>query len=126
MARLDDIEDWETRERERTRRYIEFLIDDPLATRVITRLAGTPAVARVEAERWEKLVATGARNMAEGQSRGAVAAGLEPQLLAAMTLGAVRSAVASEFSSQQPANPAQLARDIWGFVRRGLDLEDRT
>ena len=124
MARLDDIEDWEARERERVRRYIEFLIADSLAVNVITRLAGTPAVAAVETARWEKLIATGAKNMAEGQSRGTVAADIEPQLLAAMTLGAVRSAVASEFANKQPAIPAQLAEDIWGFVRRGLGLEE--
>lgn len=126
MARLDDIEDWEARERERVRRYIEFLIADSLAVKVITRLAGTPAVAAVETARWEKLITTGAKNMAEGQSRGTVAADIKPQLLAAMTLGAVRSAVANEFSSKRPANPAQLAEEIWGFVRRGLGLEELT
>ena len=124
MARLDDIEDWEARERERVRRYIEFLIEDPLAVNVITRLSGTPTVAAVEADRWDDLIATGAKNMADGQSRGVVATHCEPRLLAAMTLGAVRSAVASAFANNEPVDAAQLADKIWSFVRRGLGLEE--
>ncbi len=124
MARIDDIDDWDSREQERVRRYIEFLINDPLAVKVITRLAATPAVAGVEAERWETLVATGAKNMAEGQASGAISSATDPYLLAAMTLGAVRSAVTSAFTLKQPVEAAQLADMIWAFVRPGLGLED--
>ena len=123
MARLDDYSDWEARERERVRRYIEFLTADPLAVKVFTRLAGTAAVAAVEATRWEQLVATGAKNMAEGQARGTIDGDYDPGLLAAMALGAVRSAAAREFSKKRPADPAQLTDAIWGFIRRGIGLE---
>ena len=51
MARLDEESDWEVREKARTQSYIEFLIDDPLGRIVITKLAGTPAVAAVETSR---------------------------------------------------------------------------
>ena len=125
MAKLENYTHWEDREQERVRRYIEFLLADPLGVTVITRLAGTPAVAAVETERWDRLVTEGSRNIAEGQSSGVVTAQQEPGLLAAMVLGAVRSAVAREFSNSQPGKPDQLSRDIWAFIRSGLGLEDR-
>ena len=124
MARLDEIEDWERREQERVSRYIEFLLNDPLGLVVITRLANTPAVAAVEAQRWDVLVSVGARNMAEGQARGAIGGTLDSELLAAMVLGAVRAAVSRVLASGTPQDNKQLARDIWAFARVGLQLEE--
>ena len=59
LARLDDIGDWEARERQRVQRYLDFLLEDPLGRVVIGRLAHTPAVATVESKRWERLVTVG-------------------------------------------------------------------
>lgn len=126
MARLGEIDNWEERERERVRRYIEFLLSDPLGVTVISRLARTPAVAGVEAERWDRLIAEGSRNIAEGQSRGAVRDDADSTLLAAMALGAVRSAVAQVFLSKQSGDAGQLADEIWGFIRRGFGLQDNS
>ena len=49
MARLDGATDWEARERERLRLYIDFLLSDPLGVVVLSRLAHAPGVAAVEA-----------------------------------------------------------------------------
>ena len=123
MARLEDIDDWETREKERVARYIDFLINDPLGVVMITRLASTPAVAAVEAKRWDALVTVGARNMAEGQRAGAVTAGENSELLAAMVLGAVRAAVTRAIAQGKTKQSSRLAGDIWAFARRGLQLD---
>ncbi|MEM6583199.1 MAG: TetR/AcrR family transcriptional regulator [Pseudomonadota bacterium] len=124
MAPLSDIEDWEARERARTQRYIEFLVEDPLASAVILRMSGTPAVAAVDAERWQALIETGARNMAEGQSRGVISNPSDPKTLAAMALGAVRTAVICELCKSKPKAPPELADTIWFFVRRGLGIQE--
>ncbi|MEM9254811.1 MAG: TetR/AcrR family transcriptional regulator [Pseudomonadota bacterium] len=123
MARLEEIDDWELRERQRVHQYIEFLLDDPLGVTVITRLAHTPAVAAVEAERWYALVSVGARNIAEGQASGAVGATEHSELLAAMVLGSIRAAVARAVLEDSARNVQQLAQDIWAYARRGLCLE---
>ena len=123
MAPLSEIDSWDAREQERVRRYIEFLLSDPLSVTVISRLGRTPAVAGVEAERWDRLIAVGSRNIEEGQAQGAVRKDADSTLLAAMALGAARSAVAQVFSSRQPGDAGKLAAEIWGFLRRGFGLE---
>ncbi|MCP5146888.1 MAG: TetR/AcrR family transcriptional regulator [Pseudomonadales bacterium] len=123
MARFDDISDWEAREQERVRLYIDFLLDDPLGVVVLSGLAHAPGVAAVEAQRWDKLVSVGARNIADGQQRRVVGAAQDPELLAAMVLGAARAAVARLLPMKQQIDATQLARDIWQFQRRGLCLE---
>jgi AcrR family transcriptional regulator len=124
MARFGEETDWEAREQERLRLYIDFLLTDPLGIVVLSRLAHAPGVAAVEAERWDRLVTVGARNIAEGQQRQVVGAAQDPELLAAMVLGAARAAVARLLPVNKPVNAARLARDIWQFQRRGLCLED--
>jgi len=126
MVRIEEIADWEAREQERVRRYIDFLLQDPMGVVVITRLAHTPAVASVEVERWDRLVSVGARNVGEGQAIGKVGATENSELLAAMVLGGVRAAVARAIALGRTGDTKQLSREIWAYTRRGLCLEDKT
>ncbi len=123
MARLDG-GDWAKRERHRIRSYVDFLLEDPMGVAVITRLAATPAVASVEASRWQALVVEGSKNIADGQKRGVVTAPQPSELLAAMTLGAMRAAVVSAFTGPHPVNGAKVSRDLWEFVRCGLGIKE--
>ena len=106
------------------RRYIDFLLGDPLGLTIITRLASTPAVAAAAEQRWDKLITAGSRNIAEGQARGVVSARQDSDLLAAMALGATRAAVGRELAKSSPGDHARLSEDIWAFIRDGLGLED--
>jgi len=123
MFRFDESEHWETREIERVRRYITFLLGDPLGVVMLSRLSHAPGVAAVEAKRWDDLVTVGARNIAEGQKRGVVKAQQDPELLAALVLGSVRSSVARVLPIKDEINVEALCRDIWQFVRSGLGME---
>ncbi len=123
MAKLDDDEDWSERERGRVASYLTFLLEDPLTRTVIIRSTGAPAVAAVEARRWQRLIDEGARNIAEGQARGAIRVEQDSHLLAAMVLGAVRSAASSELSRDAVVDPQALADAIWQFLGAGLGLE---
>ncbi|MDJ0653004.1 MAG: TetR/AcrR family transcriptional regulator [Xanthomonadales bacterium] len=124
MARMDDRGDWAGRERRRVRSYVDFLLDDPMGAAVITRLAATPAVAAVEARRWDSLITEGSKNIAEGQKRGVVTATQPSELLAAMTLGAMRAAVVSAFTSPEPVDAEKVSQDLWEFVRCGLGIKE--
>ena len=123
MARFDEYDDWNRRERDRVARYLAFLLDDPLSGPVITRLAGTSAVAGVEAVRWQRLIDEGARNIAEGQALGVITAQQDSRLLAAMVLAAVRSAASIEISTNSGVDSEALADQIWQFIGSGLGLE---
>ena len=122
MARLEAFTDWELRERERVRRYITVLLTDPVG-RIVQRLAHSPAVAAVEATRWARLIEVGAKNVAQGQRDGAVAADQDSTVLAAMLLGAVRSAVAVAMAAPDDPSPDALTDQIWAFLRRGLEIQ---
>ena len=80
-------------------------------------------MAAVEARRWERLIAEGARNIAEGQASGVVASKLNNYLLAAMVLGAVRAAVTTQVAENPGIDPGKLADQIWRFLGSGLGLE---
>lgn len=121
LAKLETHEDWETRERERVRRYIVFLLSDPVG-RIVQSLAHSPSVAAVESKRWSRLISVGAKNVAQGKRNGSVTARQRSELLAAMLLGAARSAVAVAMESSKDPVPDRLTDQIWVFLRRGLAL----
>jgi AcrR family transcriptional regulator len=124
MVRFDDAAGWEDREKDRVRLYINFLLSDPLGIVMLSRLAHAPGVAAVEAQRWDRLVTVGARNIADGQKRGAVGADQDPELLAALVLGSVRSSVARVLPIKHEIDADDLCDAIWQFLRNGLCLED--
>lgn len=114
--------DWAARERARTLRYIDFLLCDPVGRVLTTRLAHTPAVAAVEAARWARLIADGARNVTCGQRAGVVGAQQPSDRLSAMILGAARAAVVQALTQDPAPDAAQLTDDIWSFLAGGLSL----
>ncbi|MEM1191643.1 MAG: TetR/AcrR family transcriptional regulator [Pseudomonadota bacterium] len=124
MANFSEIDAWEKRETRRSERYIAFLTEDPLGPTLMNKLSQTPAVAALEAKRWRKLVTEGARNIGDGQRRGTVGSRDDPALLAAMVLGAMRSAVVNALQEGGVEKPGDLNRDIWRFLRAGLQIKE--
>ena len=122
--------DWAGRERERTRRFIEFAYDNPVAAVVFSRLASEPVVVGVATERWNGVVAEGARNIAQGQRRGVLPQGTDSRRLSALINGAVRHAVAQALLAEPRPPRDILTDDVWSFIEAGLRLgpqpNDRT
>jgi AcrR family transcriptional regulator len=115
-------DDWTVRERERVSRLIDFLYDHPLAAIIISRLARDPGVAAVEGERWRRVIALAARNIAKGQQRGQIPTQYDPDILAAMICGGVRHAAGQALAADpRPAREA-LTRELWDFILGGLRL----
>lgn len=124
LAPLKELGEWESRELQRSERYIRFLAEDPLGATLMARLSRTPAIAMLEAERWEQLVREGAKNIAEGQRRGVVRSQQDSALLAALVLGALRSAVAAAMQRNENIDPRSLTGEIWQFLRLGLEISE--
>jgi AcrR family transcriptional regulator len=120
------LDDWGSRERERTRRFIEFAYDAPLAAVVFSKLAAEPEVGAVATKRWNGVVEEGARNLAQGQRRGLLPGKTDPQVLSALINGAVRHAVAQALANDVRPTRERLTDDVWSFVAAGLGIRPET
>ncbi|MEM8606623.1 MAG: TetR/AcrR family transcriptional regulator [Myxococcota bacterium] len=114
--------DWGGRERERTRRFIEFVYDTPVAAIVFSKLASDPEVVGVASERWRGVVDEGARNIAQGQRRGVLPTATGPHLLSALINGAVRHAIAQALATEPRPDRDALTDDVWNFISAGLRI----
>ncbi|MGB5809041.1 MAG: TetR/AcrR family transcriptional regulator [Polyangiales bacterium] len=114
--------DWGGRERERTRRFIDFVYENPVAAIVFSKLASEPEVVGVATERWNGVVQDGARNIAQGQRRGVLPRTTDPSRLSALINGAVRHAVAQALAADPRPERDQLTDEVWSFIEAGLRI----
>ncbi|WP_170140985.1 TetR/AcrR family transcriptional regulator [Allonocardiopsis opalescens] len=93
---------WMERERERLRREIDFLFDDPLAAIVVARRLSEPAAAQVDTDRMARQIGIVARGIARGQRDGELDASTDPRLVAAAFVGAFRELMAEALRREDP------------------------
>lgn len=115
--------DWAGRERERTRRFVDFAYDNPLAAVVFSKLASEPEVVTVTTARWNGVVDEGAHNIAQAQRLGLIPDGVDPKLLSALVNGAVRHAVAQALSIDPRPERETLIDQVWTFIEGGLGIK---
>lgn len=114
---LPGSDDWLRREELRAHLVVEFVYAEPLAPLLLVSLAREPEVAALEAQRIAENVRQGADNIRRGQALGQLNAGLDPELVSAMTLGGMHQALL-EALARTPRPPADwLARQLWQYVR---------
>ncbi len=116
------LHDWGGREHERTRRFIDFVYDSPIAGIVFSKLATEPDVVEVATARWHGVVDEGARNIAQGQRRGVLPSTTDPELLSALINGAVRHAVAQALNTTPRPDRGALSDEVWSFISAGLRI----
>lgn len=115
-AEFPDGLDWVERERARTRRFVHALVDDPMAPYAFGALVGMPEVAAIATRRLDRIIDEGARNLAQGQSQGAVRADLDPDVLSAALHGAIRQVLLREFARSKRPGRDRLQTCIWTLV----------
>lgn len=84
---------WAERERLRVGRLVDFMLAEPLAPLVLSRLSAEPEVAAVEARRLARHLSLGAGNIAGAQAKGQLPAGPDPRLRIGMIMGGLRQAI---------------------------------
>lgn len=124
-AVIGDVADWAAREHERVRLAVSFHYREPLAPLMLGRLSAEPEVAAIEKAHFERQVRRGARNIAQGQERGAIPTRHDPSLLVAMVLGGVRAGVMTALARKPRPDAAVLTREIWSFVESATHLQAR-
>ena len=112
---------WAEREHQRIANWVEFLYAEPVAPVVLAGLGeGELATAR---GRWlQEMSAIGAKNMAQAQREGEIDARLDPEYLAAATIGGTNAVVAVCLTRTPRPPAAEVIEQIWAFVAGAVGL----
>jgi len=113
---------WPVREKARLKASIDFMYADPVAPVMLGKLSSSAEVIAIDTGRRSAVVEMAARNVAQGQRRGFIAADIDPDVAGAAIIGGVNQAVARAISSRQRPDPDQLADRLWSFIAGGLSL----
>ncbi len=113
---------WPAREKARLKASIDFMYADPVAPVMLGKLSSSAEVIAIDTGRRSAVVEMAARNVAQGQRRGFIAADIDPDVAGAAIIGGVNQAVARAISSRQRPDPDQLADRLWSFIAGGLSL----
>jgi len=113
---------WPAREKARLKASIDFMYADPVAPVMMGKLSSSAEVIAIDTGRRSAVVEMAARNVAQGQRRGFIAADIDPDIAGAVIIGGVNQAVARAISSRRRPDPDQLADRLWSFIAGGLSL----
>jgi AcrR family transcriptional regulator len=113
---------WPVREKARLKASIEFMYADPVAPVMMGKLRSSAEVIAIDTGWRSAVVEMAARNVAQGQRRGFIAADIDPDVAGAAIIGGVSQAVARAIASRQRPDPGQLADRLWSFIAGGLSL----
>jgi len=114
---------WPVREKARLKANIDFLYSDPVAPVMLGKLGSSAEVNAIDTGRRAAMVEMAARNIAQGQRRGFVAADIDPKVAAAAIVGGINQAVAQAIALRKRPAADQLTEQLWNFIAGGLSLE---
>lgn len=113
---------WAERERARVVRLVDFMLAEPLAPLVLSRLSAEPEVAAVEARRLARHLSLGADNIAGAQAKGQLPAGPDPRLRIGMIMGGLRQAIGQALVGPETWTREALVAELWSFVAMAAGL----
>jgi AcrR family transcriptional regulator len=114
---------WPVREKARLKVNIDFLYSDPVAPVMTGKLGSSAEVNAIDTGRRATMVETAARNIAQGQRHGFVAADIDPKVAAAAIVGGINQAVAQAIALRKRPASDRLTEQLWNFIAGGLSLE---
>ena len=118
-----DAESWAERERLRSRKIIQFMIETPFTRIVLGPLGRQADAMAADANALARLIEIGAGNIAQGQRRGEVDDRLDPKLAASFVLGGLRQAVAAALAQKAPPDIERLSTQIWDQIAASLGIK---
>lgn len=120
--RLPDDPAWAARERARTRCFVAYHFEHPLAWLLLNRTAPDPGLAEVEALYIRNLSEAAAANIRRGQTTGEIPTDLDPDSAGAFVIGGLRHGIAQQLRADpRPALDATADR-LWRLTAAALHL----
>lgn len=120
--RVYDAERWTDREKQRISDWVEAVYADPLAAVVLGGLVGDAEVAAANIGHLNALIEVGARNMAQAQRAGEIAADRDPEFLAAAALGGTHAVVTLALTRTPRPPVTDVIAEVWNIVVGAVGL----
>lgn len=120
-AKLPD-GDWGTRERERTRCFVAYHFQNPLAGVLLARIALDPQLSELEAVYVQNMSDDAAANIRRGQDLGQLPADIEPDSAAAYVIGGLRLGITQQLRAAPRPHPDQVAERLWHLTAGTLGI----
>lgn len=119
--RLPDA-DWATRERERTRCFVEYHFTHPLASLLLNRTAPDPGLTELEAVYILNLGDAAAANIRVGQASGEIPASIDPDSAGHYVIGGLRHGIAQQLRVTPRASVDRATELLWQLIAATLRL----
>ena len=114
---------WAIRERERTRAWVVYHFDNPLAQYMLDRSATDPLLSELEAAYLQELISTAAVNIRRGQRQGQIPRGVDADVAAAYIIGGLRHGIAQQLRVHPRRTADHATEKLWRLIAATLGIE---
>ncbi|MEZ0051616.1 AcrR family transcriptional regulator [Mycobacterium sp. MAA66] len=121
-AHLPADADWGIREHDRTRRFVAYHFDDPLAPVLLGRAALDPELAELEAVHLHTMSEFAAENIRRGQELGQLPGDIDAASASAFIIGGLRHGIAQQLRETPRTDPDQAAERLWHLTAAALGI----
>lgn len=113
---------WDVRECERTRRFVAYHFESPLAGVLLARVTSDPRLGELEAVYLQTMSDSAAANIRHGQRTGELPADLDPNSAGAYVIGGLRQGVAQQLRVTPRPEPDRVAARLWQLTAATLGI----
>lgn len=117
---LDLETDWGVHELERTHRFVDYHVADPLAPILLNRAALDPQLAELEAAYLRRISHNAAKNIRRGQALGQLPADIDPDSAGAFIIGGIRHGIAQQLRLTPLPEPEEITERLWRLIAAAL------
>lgn len=117
---LDLETDWGVHELERTHRFVDYHVADPLAPILLNRAALDPQLAELEATYLRRISRNAAKNIRRGQALGQLPADIDPDSAGAFIIGGIRHGIAQQLRLTPLPEPEEITERLWRLIAAAL------
>ncbi|MUM18819.1 TetR/AcrR family transcriptional regulator [Mycobacterium sp. CBMA271] len=112
--------DWFVHEQERTRRFVDYHVADPLAPILLDRAALDPQLAELEATYLQRISHNAGKNIQRGQRLGQLPADIDPDSAGAFIIGGIRHGIAQQLRLTPLPDPSVITERLWRLISAAL------